>query len=442
MAERKQWVNLTKDNKWVGAGNANPANQGEMGQQVTAKIRFDEHKRAIGWLTVTADPQNAVYSDSNKEGAYRFPGCPTRPFITNDQGEKDLDITVSLAGGDKYSVTATDRSGHTVLADDVLTRRKLYFQVIRMNDAAPAGSGSALSAITGADKNGMRNEFWNPANSVYINMVEIQPTSATIPQRLNFNDEDGVVKTAILSDARAAYNDAKDPYCFVILVVRKNGVPGDEVLSLPATLNPPSPYALTTSKVLFDSVDPNEEYYGSLEWKPAGGVTQTIGKARLTRRGNYGIEIDTAGLAPGTGTLKYRMRVLEVCGAGFSEPTNNLTVVASENAGTGATRVSAKILATIVHEIGHKIGMVPGPEGTQLLDKQASTYYDGHGDAGPHCHKGIAKPLPADLSGGHPTCTMFGKTREVKSVFCDDCRKSLRKLDLRAARNVGIRTRF
>lgn len=98
--------------------------------------------------------------------------------------------------------------------------------------------------------------------------------------------------------------------------------------------------------------------------------------------------------------------------------------------------------AIMVHEVGHKIGMVPGPQGDHDLDQQAS-YYDAHGHHGGHCHHGAplvdyATVVPATA----PTCTMFGDTRTHTLRFCPDCLPSVRKLDVSPDRKVGIAHQF
>ena len=430
MADIKQWVNLTKDDKWKGE---KIASRDEMGIWRKLRIKFKEKKIAVGWVTKKADPNNAVYSANEKNLlAFNVREYSRRPIMTDNQGVVDIDVQVSLAGGDKFSVKVEDRKGKTVMSKDLFTRRKLYFQVIRMK---------GVTAISSADINGMRNEFWNTGEKLYINMVSISPKKSTIVSMRNLNDEDRAIKRFVLGQTRKAYDTAKNPYCFAVLAVRRNGIPEDEVLSIPAVFGAGRSCTITTQKVLFDTVDPSDEYYKSLEWMPDSGGRERIPKASLTRVGTNQIRIDTTGFTRGRGMLNYSMRVLGINGRGLSLPDNNFTLVASEDAETGAAVPSAEIMAVLVHEIAHKIGMVPGPQGTRSLDEQ-STYYDGRGHSGGHCNHGVGLLPTYDVGGINPDCTMFGDTRAGTANFCEDCRKSLRKLDLRASTNVGIRTQF
>lgn len=437
MSKITQWVNLTKDRKWLGEG---LTDIGQMDIWVKLKIKFREKRIATAWVSRASDPDNAVYSTKEKrEFGFNVPDYTRRRIMTDDQGEAVLTFKVSLAGGDKYHVEVEDRKGKKLKTRDLHTRRKLYFQVIRMR---------GVRAVSSGDIRGMRDEFWNPAEKMYIGMVEIPPKGGgVIPARRNFNDEDRTVSGEIMRQTRAVYNTSKNPYSFVVLVVRRNGIPEDEVLSVPAAFGPSNTCTLTTRKALFDFVDPAEEYYNALYWSTVrGGSTEIypIPKRRLTRVGMNTIRINTTGYPQGRGMLTYSMRVLGINGRGLSLPTNNFTLVASEDALTGAPVPSGEIMAVLIHEIAHKIGMVPGPQGTDSLDRQ-STYYHGRGHSGGHCRHGVPLPLPANLStaaGISPDCTMFGDTRSGTSHFCADCKASLRKLDLRARTNVGIRTQF
>lgn len=433
MAEIRQWVNLTKDRKWFGDG---IESLGHLGIWVKLKITFKEKRVATAWVSKKGDAGNAVYSTNEKrEFGFNVPDYNRRRIMTDDKGEAVMTFKVSLAGGDKYTVEIEDRAGKKITSDELLTRRKLYFQVMRM---------SGVTAVSAGDISGMRREFWNPGEKIYAGMIQIPPRgSGIIPSRRNYNDEDGAVSDIVLRQTRRMYNTEKDPYCFAVLVVRRNGIPKDEVMSVPAVFGPGNTCTLTTQDVLFDFVDPAEDYYNQLHWVSTSG-TSPIPKSRLTRLGRHRIRIDTTGYTRGNGMLVYSMRVLGINGRGLSLPTNNFTMVASEDAVTGAAVPATEIMSVLVHEIGHKIGMVPGPQGTQSLDRQG-TYYDGRGHSGGHCHHGVATPLPADLSatgGLRPDCTMFGDTRASTAAFCAECRKSLRKLDLRARTNEGIRTRF
>lgn len=432
MAEIEQWVNLTVNNKWKGEGLTDRARMGEIAH---IRLEFAEQRRASAWVSKMGI-LNAEYSNTEKRRrlGFRVRDYTRRRIVTNSRGVANLILRVSLAGGDIFLIEVEDREGNTLQSDEINTRRKLYYQVIKM---------TGVTAVTAADLTAMQNEFWNEAENIYIKMVQHHPNQ-TIPARRNFNDEDRAVRRLVERQTRAKYNKSKNPYSFVVLAVKRNGIPKDESGTIAATFDAANTFTLRTTDVLFDVVDPAESYFKSLRWRAnTGGRVINIPQNKCTRVGRNQININTTGYPQTAGRLSYRMRVLGFNGAGFSSASNNFTVVASEDAITGAASSSAQIMATLVHEIGHKIGMVPGPQGTRSLDKQTATYYDGRGHQGGHCRHGA--PLLANYSnaaGINPDCTMFGDIRAATTSFCVECKKSLRKLDLRSRTNRGIRTQF
>lgn len=433
MADIEQWVNLTQSNKWIGDGLTSRA---RMGRVARMNIQFDQRHRATVWITKEADGGNAVYSATElpRRTVFRAPPYVRRRVSTDRRGRLHLDINLTAAGGDKYTVRVEDRDGNELKSDVLHVRRKLYCQIIKM---------AGVAAVSAANVTGMQNEFWNTAENVYIKMIE-HSSGRTITARRNFDDTNRTVERSVKRAARRRYVRDKNPYSFAVVVVRRNGIPGPETRAGNVTFTASNTFSFNTVEALFDHVDPAEEYYGSLVWTPTGGAAVNIPKADITRNGARGIRINTTAYPKGAGRLAYQMRVLEINGRGLSLPTENLTVVAAEDAETGAVVPANEVMGVLVHEIGHKIGMVAGPQGSRALDEQA-TYYDGRGHAGGHCHHGVARPLPANLSttgGIAPDCTMFGDTRAATSNFCADCRTSLRKMDLRSRVNVGIRTQF
>ena len=79
----------------------------------------------------------------------------------------------------------------------------------------------------------------------------------------------------------------------------------------------------------------------------------------------------------------------------------------------------------MVHELGHKFGMVT--DGTGKKPDKPAKYYTGKGHMGPHCHKGL--PVKASYSSDAGACVMFGATNAPKA-FCNHCTPAIRKMDL------------
>ena len=92
----------------------------------------------------------------------------------------------------------------------------------------------------------------------------------------------------------------------------------------------------------------------------------------------------------------------------------------------------------MIHELGHKIGLVPGGTAWRSydrskLDKAPRFYETSQGHVGNHCHAGIAaKPVPQKYTSHDAAasiCVMYGQTND-HSAFCPDCAKAARKVDL------------
>lgn len=446
MADIEQWVNLTRNNKWIGDGLTSRA---RMGRIAPLNIQFDQHHRATVWITKEADGGNAVYSATElpQRTVFRAPVFVRRRISTDRRGRLNLDVPLTAAGGDKFTIRVEDRAGNELRSDTFNVRRKLYFQVIKM---------AGVAAVSAGDVAGMQSEFWNTAENVYIKMVE-HHAGRTIAARRNINHRDQTAMRRLRNRARRVYSRTKNPYSFSVIVVQRNSRPQEESVAIAGVSFPapaPNPavatsFTFNTQRILFDIVDPAESYYINLEWMPTIGSPVQIPVSRLTRNGQNQITIDTTGYPSGLGVLSYSMRVVGNNGRGVSQGGENLVIVASQDAITGAAVPPNEIMAVLVHEIGHKIGMVPNAGGVSGLDRQ-NTQYDGHGHVGNHCYHGLtpptaASPLPASLitTGGlTPDCTMFGDTRSATSRFCSDCKTSLRKLDLRSRTNIGIRTQF
>ena len=91
---------------------------------------------------------------------------------------------------------------------------------------------------------------------------------------------------------------------------------------------------------------------------------------------------------------------------------------------------------TLVHEIGHQVGMVPGERASSGL-AQGKHHYLGLGHVGNHCHNGCDLEDDIDKRNNKwndnarkkSRCVMFGSTNG-KGSFCNECAIQVRKVDL------------
>lgn len=436
MPDLEQWVNVTRDSKWFGDGLSDLERTTE---SVKITIQFQERARATGFLSVKPASGNCTYSATEiprRNAIFTLPDFDKRQFQTDETGKFETEINVGSAGGNDFTVKVKDADGNELQSDVIKTRRKLYFQIIRMSDVTAPGAG---------DITAMKNEYWNTSKKIYLKMVEYA-SGQTIPARVNYDYNITANVNSLKTQARGVYDNSKVPNCFVAVMVNRIGGSGSETRSVPATIGA-SNHTLTTLKPLMDAVDPAVDYYVRIFWTKSGGARQRVDKAKCTRSGNNDIVIDTSGLAHGAGNISYTVKVVTNMVSGLSYGGSNFTVVGTRFVLSGSSYRSSYIMAVLVHEIGHKIGMVPGTQSDRVLDIQTATHYTGHGHSGNHCSHGVtASPLPDPLNLGDagvtPDCTMFGNAGVNTSVYCVDCGKSLRKLDLRGSNNVGLRTQF
>ena len=91
---------------------------------------------------------------------------------------------------------------------------------------------------------------------------------------------------------------------------------------------------------------------------------------------------------------------------------------------------------TLVHEIGHQVGMVPGERALSGL-AQGKHHYLGLGHVGNHCHNGCDLKDDIDKDNNKwngnarekSRCVMFGAANGKES-FCSECAMQVRKVDL------------
>jgi 3-oxoacyl-[acyl-carrier-protein] synthase-1 len=405
-----------------------------MGRKIYLAVKFEKTDSSLpATLTIKPDAKNAQYAKKEKK---RHPGI-CAPGLTaatkiGSDGVAMFTAHVTAAGGDRFEFTAKSSKGTEIsCANQIETRRKLFYQVICMKGA---------SNLPGAMLTRFENQFWRDPEKAYIKLEQYSP-GKTIANRANFDDYDNKVLAAVKRAARKEYDKSKAPFAVAVVIVNKNCNPGPEVDSISVLFNG-GRYRLPLHSDLFHFADPTVAWFHKMTFTPTTGVPVPIPRASVKIIGKRALEINTIALPRGAGILRYEVTIVSIEGMGLSLPTENLVTVASRH--LDGTRVPADTMAAVLaHEVGHKIGMVPGPEGDHDLDRQSS-YYDHRGHYGPHCRYPaplvpdyyVANPVPA------PTCTMFGDIRTNTCVFCPKCIKSVRKLDVSPERKVGIAKQF
>ncbi len=408
MAVKTQWVNYPSADGTIGAfrvtrskmTDGDVASVHDMGRTVYLKVKFEKQNFwALAKLTLKRHGANAAYSptERSRNAGVFVPLLNDFSFVSM-KGEAVFKVRLTPAGGDRYKFEAVNlASGKKVeSADEIQTRRNLFFQNIRMSKAHMIGGGQ---------KSALKDRFWDPANNLYLKLEEYA-AGKTIPNLVNFNDEKRPTLDMVRRNARTVYDKSKAPYAFVVLFVNKNCIPGAENSWRPATVKGNST-KVDTYQRLFSFAEPSADDFRSLVWVPdSTGVAEPFAKADVKRIGPKTMQVNTSGKTRGAGYFQWSMLIVSIEGMGLSLPTENLVTIASRYC-DGKKVTKSTQLNILVHEIGHKIGMVPGPQGDQDLDQQ-STYYDGRGHSGGHCrHPAPLLPTYAGVNPSpKPTCTM------------------------------------
>jgi hypothetical protein len=443
MALREQWVNYPTADGNIGAFNVVRSNLtdgdiatvDQMGRIVYVEVAFQRAESGMrARLIMDRGGNNATYTAHERHGhaGIFVPRALSGARIAAD-GKARFRVRVGVAGGDEFTFKARSAAGTEVAAaDSIATRRKLFYQIMPMVGARSISSLPQFESV-----------FWNTADRLYLKLEQYAAGRPPIPGLENYNDTDPAVEAQVKHDARHSYDTSKAPFSFAVLIVRKNCIPGVERKAVPETVAG-TPIVVDLQSPLFHFADSTAAWYRSARWQPTRGTPQGIPQSDIRVLSPWQVEIDTTGLPAGRGTLHYTFNVVAIMGMGLSYPTENLVTVASEEF-DGTPVAEATMRGILVHEVGHKIGMVPGPQGDRDLARQ-STHYTGHGHQGPHCHHPaplvrnymrLRRPLSPP-----PACTMFGDTSANTDAFCEHCRPSVRKLDVNPERKVGIRHQF
>jgi hypothetical protein len=127
------------------------------------------------------------------------------------------------------------------------------------------------------------------------------------------------------------------------------------------------------------------------------------------------------------GELKFKFRYPEFRGGIAIVGTSNLIAVATQI--TWQDTPPSNLSGFIIHELAHKLGMVPSGTENSLCDLEATkTSYEDKGHTGPHCHFGLENQENY-LDVGGARCVMFGAPTTT-TAFCDACTAALRKVHL------------
>ncbi len=423
-----QWVNLPRAAKW--ADGARVTTQDRCSNKPWIKVAFDRPGTHHFKIKLVPDAGNPVYSGGEKGRNANFVFDETEhDYNTQGDGTRVIpgDLFITVAGRSSWTLSAKDDYGHTATSGALSAKRLVYYVELPMQGLTSVASN--VSAMTG--------EFANHD----IVMVSAGRQNMVHMPNISTTDSD-----TFKSNARTAYQaanvSAKEPYVIAIAytdhlavkdagqVVQKTGV---TVGPTAAAVTVPIVNAAGNNKYLWKNIVPGEGWFVSASFQSdAGGAPVAIPAARCTAVASNAsvpdmcraVSVDVTALPAGTGTLTLTVDWVNRMRGGLSFPGGNLVCICTR--AWWQTESTADQNQTMIHEVGHHVGMVP--DGTGTTTDQTATQYTGSGHVGSHCHNGVpAAASYANATGS--TCVMFGATNGV-NAFCANCTPGVRKNDL------------
>lgn len=442
-ANGSQFVNLERDQKWV--DNKSVTSLGRLGYKPKIYVKFD--LPGVSEFTIKAIPKgaNVSYTDEEKKRNNRFKCIDEeKKYQTESTGELIIsDAFLSVGGENTFHFEVKDTQGTTLQTKKLKTLRKLFVQEVKMLGDAGKSAASSISTVEA--------EFKKQGFSLET------LTSKTMPEMENIGADDSAsYKSAVKTAYQSSEGKKKEPHTVVVgytshLAVKTTG----RVLSSKAnTVVGPSAKDVTfsiegpgkknpkvTPKPLWQNIVTGEGWFESATFEDAvsGAVTKIDEKhckavAINSANPNFSVKVkvDVSHLPAGSkGKVVLTVSWVDRMRAGLSFGGSNLICVCTK--AWWQNKSSAQQNQVIIHEMGHKIGMVP--DGSGDLPDKTDTFYDStKGHVGEHCHHGIpAGQTRYDASGDAKLsdCVMYGATNG-HSAFCEHCAEAAKKQDVNA----------
>jgi hypothetical protein len=437
----KQFVNLSESDSFVD-GRIVP-NVYRAGDQIRLKVLFNKPGTYPFMVKCESLDGNAQYTPGELARNDRFTYQKERKsYTTESDGSLALpleDFFVAAAGKDKYVFRATDASGVTVSTGNLEVHRLIYYVELKMRSLTSCAPSLALVEEVYAKH--------------HIKLLKLPAVEMAYMPNIGHNDVD-----TFQADAKRAYSKSlavgKQPHVVAIAYtghlavkqenfrVRKSLAVGPE--SAPALIKisvqpdvsgfVPEPY------FLWQGIVPGESWFVSAKFTKAGSsATEAINIPRekctlvpsssASPQAAQAVQIDVSALPPTTGKIELVVNIVDRMRGGISFPGGNLICVCTK---AWWSTVDAKMQnEVIIHELGHKMGMVADGSG-KLPDRAVSWYDNAKGHRGNHCFYGLSATQArydsdADLSGSN--CVMYGAANNL-SDFCVNCAPAVLKLDL------------
>lgn len=426
-------------------------NKDRLSNKPRIKLKFDRPGLHPFKIKLLPAGSNATYKAEEKLRNSNFKFDDTEKLLyTDPDGNVILsgNLALAAAGCDIYGLTAKDNNGVTVNSIGRLnTYRLIYLVEIRMD---------VITNNIAKNLNLCIKEY--SRNKKNIKLKKLGQTRMEYIKNISREGEN-----SFLSKAKKAYNDFtkrrnvgyfKKKYSIAIaytdqLAVKKSN---QSLLKEDVQVGPladpviiPIVYG-TESMSLWHDVASGEDWFVSCTFysdELFGDSAITKDKCKIIEnpgyKGSYNkVEISVDHLPIGHGSIFLSVNWVDYMRAGLSFVSGPLIVVCTKS--WWRKKSTQEQNEVLIHELGHKIGMVPmapdsasGSHHYKGLNSGRYLYNTSKGHVGEHCYFGCPDgqaKYNSDADAAKAKCVMYGQTKKNLSKFCPECDKSVRKLDI------------
>ena len=435
-----QIVNLPRDKKWVDGKIIK--NIDRLSHKPRFKVTFDKPGAHSFTVKLNADAKNNAYTGGEKGRNDKYKYLEKeKNYTTDTDGTKIIsgDFFITVGGMDKYHLSAKDSYGNPeVKSSTVETKRVIYYQELKMK-----GLKSVASNLT---------EFEGEYSKHKVNLVSLASVEMDHMPNISIKKNSDVNK--FKANARVAYKKSgaakKSPYVVALAYTDHLAIknPAQVQKKIGVEVGPgKSPVEIVTAATgivskkfktmyLWNKIVPGEDWFVSAIFRKKGGKADDdvkIPKSKVTLIPQnkalpdkcQKLSIDVSELSEATGMILVTVNLVDMMAGGLSFGNGNLICVCARS--WWRDKSDSAQNDVIVHEMGHKIGMVSN--GSKKLPDKVKTHYTEKGHIGPHCHEGLAEKIKSYSGVSGSKCVMFGATNG-KSAFCPNCSPAVRKVDL------------
>jgi len=438
-----QWVNLIKTDTYVEDEITSEHRIGRF----KVKCKFSNATSELVRLRIVAEGgDNTTYTTAEERRNLNYKLVKTQPIMTTGDSESEIeqDFWLPASGGNKYKVEAMHNGNVVATSQIIETRRKLYYQIVTMTGLTIPGSFSAFE-----------DEYWNEAKKYYIKLKNIGNAEISPIENIGSNADTTLLRQRVRAVYDRSYDygtpgslktfttaivftdhlAVKDAGMRLRWRVRGNLVKGS---SKNLTIEYAAAGQARRKHYLWRDLVTGEGPNISASFTDHTGASHNItadvslGAVEVGASGICKLVVDTSNFpdsfftdAANTGFIRVTFDAVNRMRAGIALGDNVIVICTKA---WWRNTPTAKMLDVMVHELGHKVGMVS--DGTGKKVDSTAKQYTGQGHRGSHCSNGYSYDAAtrAWSNGGGTKCVMYGSTNGVRE-FCDVCEPAVRKTD-------------